>query len=78
MGLNLLRNRLKIKGGNAYVIHCVRRNDDWYFVGIDDDFNKVMWSAHIDKAQVFTTEEGVNEFKQIYLSERECGIVRIE
>ena len=78
MGINFLKNRLKIKDGNVYVIHCVKRRDDWYFVEIDDQSNKVVWTAYIDRAQIFTTEEGVEDFKMVYLSDRVCDILRIE
>ena len=78
MGINFLKNRLKLKDGNVYVIHCTKRDDDWYFVEFDDDFNKVVWTAYLDKAQIFTTEEGVEDFKMVYLSDRVCNILRIE
>ena len=78
MGINLLKNQLRLKDGNIYVIHCVRRRDDWYFVEFDDDFNKAVWSADVNKAQIFSTEEGVIDFQSVYLADRQCNIVRIE
>jgi Iap family predicted aminopeptidase len=78
MGINLINNRLKLNRGHVYVIKCTKHHDDWYFVEIDDNLNKAVWTAHTDQSQLFTEKLSAIDFKQIYLSERECTVLLIE
>jgi hypothetical protein len=78
MGINLINNRLKIKRGAVYVIKCTKHHDDWYFVELDDDLNRAVWTAHIDQSQLFAEKSSAIDFKEIYLTERECTVLLIE
>jgi len=76
MGFNLLSDRKSPQA--IYLISCTRRGDQWFFADLDDEINKVVWTAQPHKAQPFKTEEGVFDFKSAYLSDRLCNIVRIQ
>lgn len=76
--MKTVKHRINSEDSPGYAICCFQRNDYWYFVEYDDDTNKAVWSANLNCAQIFYTSSGAEEFKEIYLDDRQCDIVRIE
>ena len=65
----------------VYIIRLkqmVNRNKGWYLLDVEEDPLRVMWSPYISGAFKFPNEEAVEDFKEIFLSQRPTEIIRIE
>jgi len=78
MGINLINNRLKLNNRYVFVISCTRRRDIWYFVELNDQMNRAVWTADIEHSHIFTEKASAMDFKAVYLSERVCTVLLIE
>lgn len=68
------------KHAYVYTIELKKNQHDWYVLAVsppDDRLMKVFWTSSLNSAQLFLTEQEVEEFKSDYISPRKVSIVRM-